>query len=280
MILSNSTKTHHLWRLTFSQQYRTLPFNKHEAEPRHRKKGHKTSSRNRYDAPFVNHVKEARDPDEALTLFHEYLQRGFKPDYPSYAALLYKLARCQDFGAVEEVLRNVEDNNVHCQETIFIALFHHYGKAQLVQKAVDLFNRMTRFNCVRTKQSLNGLLNVLVDNGWFLEANELFDRGYEMGFRLNSVAFNVMIKGWLEKGEWEQANKVFEEMLERKVEPSVVTYNSFIGYLCRNGELDKAKDLLEDMIKKGKRPNAITFALLMEGSCLIGEHNEAKKDDV
>lgn len=200
---------------------------------------------------------------------------GFKPDYPSDSAVIYKLARCQDFEAVEEVLGYVQDNTVHFQETLCIALFQHYGKAHLVDKAVEPFHRMTCFNRVRTRQSLNSLLNVHVDNDRFLVANELFDKACKLGFRLNSVAFNVMIRGQLEKGEWKQACKVFEEMLETKVEPSVATFNSLIGYLCGNGELDKA--LLEDMIKRGKRPNAVTYALLMEGLCSIGEHDEVKK---
>ncbi|KAG6791050.1 hypothetical protein POTOM_000160 [Populus tomentosa] len=160
-----------------------------------------------------------------------------------------KLHGNDDFEAAEEILGYVQDNTVHCEETLFIALFQHYGKAHLVDKAVELFHSMTCFNRVRTRQSLNSLLNVHVDNDRFL----------------------------FEKDEWEQACKVFEEMLETKVEPSVVTFNSLIGYLCRNGELDKAKGVLEDMIKKGKRPNAVTYALLMEGLCLIGEHDEAKK---
>ncbi|GMN24370.1 hypothetical protein TIFTF001_000526 [Ficus carica] len=239
---------------------------------------HRAPPKLRMPTPFVSAVKEAQDPDEALSLFHEYQQTmGFKHDYTSYSALIYKLARFRDFEAVETVLDHVHDRNVRCGEKLFIVLIQHYGKADLVEKAIELFHRIPTFNCVRTLQSLNALLNVLVDGLLFSEANDLFYRSFKMCFRPNSISFNIIIKGWLRKGDWEEASKVFDEMLERNVQPSVVTYNSLIGYLCKKGELDKSKDLIEDMIEKGKPPNAVTYALMMEGLCSIGKYKEAKK---
>ncbi|KAH7560913.1 hypothetical protein ACOSP7_016615 [Xanthoceras sorbifolium] len=227
--------------------------------------------------PFLTDLKGIRDPDDALSLFHEYLQMGSKHDYPSYASLIYKLARAHDFDAVETVLGYIQDYNIRCKEIIFIALMQHYGKARLVDKAIEVFYRMTSFECVRTLQSLNTILNVLVENGRLCDAKRMFDGSKEMGFRPNSISFNILIKGRLERGEWDEACKLFDEMLNRRVQPSVVTYNSLIGFLCRNGDVEKAKGLVEDMVSKGKYPNAVTYALLMEGLCSQGEYNEAKK---
>ncbi|BBH04729.1 hypothetical protein Prudu_015941 [Prunus dulcis] len=126
---------------------------------------------------------------------------GFKHDYPSYSALLYKLARSRNFEAVETILGHVRDRNIHCKDTLFIALIQHYGKANLVEKAIELFNQMPSFNCVRTLQAFNALLNVLVDSGRFVEADEIFGRCSKMGFRPNSISYNIMMKGWLQKGD-------------------------------------------------------------------------------
>ncbi|KAK3431136.1 hypothetical protein EUGRSUZ_E02818 [Eucalyptus grandis] len=235
------------------------------------------SQHRRKPDPFVTKVKEVEDPDEALSLFYEYRRMGFRHDYPSYSALIYKLARSRSFEAVEEILSRVEETDVRCRESLFIALIRHYGKVHLVDKAVRLFQRMTDFNCTRTLQSFNTILNVLVENDRLLDAVELLHRSYKMGFRPNSVSFNVIMKGWLEKGEWETACKVFDEMLEKKVQPTVVTYNSLVGFLCRKGDVERAMGLLEDMTHKGKYPNASTYALLMEGLCLLGKYEEAKK---
>ncbi|KAI6705534.1 hypothetical protein NL676_008496 [Syzygium grande] len=114
--------------------------------------------------PFVARVKEVEDPDAALSLFHEYRRMGFRHDYPSYSALVYKLARSRSFEAVEEILGRIEENDVRCRESLFVALIRHYGKVHLVDEAVRLFQRMTSFNCTRTLQSFNTILNVLVEN--------------------------------------------------------------------------------------------------------------------
>ncbi|KAH7560916.1 hypothetical protein JRO89_XS10G0138200 [Xanthoceras sorbifolium] len=155
---------------------------------------------------------------------------GSKHDYPSYASLIIKLARAHDFDAVETVLGYIQDYNIRCKEIIFIALMQHYGKARLVDKAIE--------------------------NGRLCDAKRMFDGSKEMGFRPNSISFNILIKGrWREESGTKRS----------------------IGFLCRNGDVEKAKGLVEDMVSKGKYPNAVTYALLMEGLCSQGEYNEAKK---
>ncbi|XP_058201521.1 pentatricopeptide repeat-containing protein At1g07740, mitochondrial [Rhododendron vialii] len=226
---------------------------------------------------FITDLKEIQNPDEALSLFNDYTQMGFKHDYPSYSSLIYKLARCRNFEPVKTLLHSIKHHNIQCREALFIGLIRHYGKSQLPEEAIDLFQQMASFNCVRTLQSFNTLLNVLVDNGRLEKVNEMFKCASKMGFKLNSVSFTVMIKGWLERGEWEQACRVFDEMLERGVEPSVVTYNCLVGYLCKKCDLDRAKGMLDDMAKKGQKPNAVTYSLLMGGLCSLDKYNEAKK---
>ncbi|KAB1226050.1 hypothetical protein CJ030_MR1G029321 [Morella rubra] len=260
-----------------AQSYRTARPFKHKTRPRNEQRPHRPTPKPRQPIPFVINVKEAQDSDEALSLFHESLQMGFKLDYASYSALVYKFARSRNFDAVETILRLIQDRDIRCRENLFIALIQHYGKAHLVDKAIELFHRMPILNCVRTLQSLNALLNILVDGDRFADANELFGRSSKMGFRPNSITFNIMIKGWLGRDDWEQACKVFDQMLDGEVPPSVVTYNTLIGFLSRKGCLEKAMSLLEDMIQKGKYPNAVTYALLMEGLCSIGKYTEAKK---
>lgn len=263
-------------KLIHAQPLHTFRSNKRNAKPPP-ERPRQAYPKPREPIPFVSNVKEVQDPDEAMSLFHEYHQMGYKHDYPSYSALLYKLARCRNFEAVEVILGHVKDRNIRCRETLFVVLIQHYAKAHSIEKAVELFHQIPSFNCVRTLQSFNALLNVLTENDRFREANDIFRRAYKMGFRLNAVSYNIMIKGWLEKGKWEEACKVFEEMLEKMVQPSVVTYNSLIGFLCRKVELDKAMGLLEDMTQKGIHPNAVTYALLMEGLCSVGKRLEAKK---
>ncbi|CAL5194870.1 unnamed protein product [Lathyrus oleraceus] len=106
----------------------------------------------------------------------------------------------------------MKHSDIQCNGIFFIALFQHYDSV----KVVELFRSMNQFNYVSTLQSFNAFLNFLVDYHMFSEVNVAFDRSYEMGFRLNTITFNIMIKGWLVKGEREKAYEVFDEMLQKK----------------------------------------------------------------
>ncbi|CAA2992482.1 pentatricopeptide repeat-containing At1g07740, mitochondrial [Olea europaea subsp. europaea] len=263
-----------------SQSYRSHGFlhNKPRKKPI-RERPHKPSRNQlRTPIPFLNDLKQCENPARALSLFHRYYEMGIKHDYPSYASLVYKLARAKNFEGVDALLDLIRKYDIKCQEAVFIALIQHFGKAELIDKAVELFRDMGRlYNCVRTVKSFNTILNVLVDNDRVIDATELFRDGHKLGFRLNSVSFNIMIKMWLEEGEWVKSRQVFDEMLEREVEPTAVTYNCQIGFLCKRGNIDKAKSFFEDMVRKEKKPNAVTYALLMEGLCSVGKYNSAKK---
>ncbi|KAK6144518.1 hypothetical protein DH2020_021338 [Rehmannia glutinosa] len=249
--------------------------NKRTKKPRPHKL---TRNQLRTPIPFLNNLKQCKNPEEFLSIFYDFYEMGYKHDYPSFASLTYKLARARKFDDIEVVLDFLESHDIRCGEALFIGLIRHYGKARMIDKAVEVFHEMGKsFNCVRTVQSFNTILNVLVDNDRISDAIELFEKGPKMRFRLNSVSFNIMIKLWLKKGEWEKAREVFDEMLEREVEPTAVTYNSQIGFLCKRGQVDEAIKFFDDMRTKGKRGNAVTYALLMEGLCASGRFKEAKK---
>ncbi|XP_049381532.1 pentatricopeptide repeat-containing protein At1g07740, mitochondrial isoform X1 [Solanum stenotomum] len=262
--------------------FQSQPYHSHHRTHRHTSKSspepHKpTRNLLRKPIPLLADLKQIQDPDEAISLFHDYQQMGFKHDYPTYSCLVYKLAKSRNFEAVESLLGYLQTHYIRCKETLFIGLIQHYGKAQLVDKAVELFHKMGSFNCSRSVQSFNAILNVFVDNGRSESANEMLRSCSKMGIWLNSVSFNIIIKMWLEKGDWEMARQLFDEMLEREVEPTVVTYNCQIGFLCKKGDVEGAKSLFQDMVKKGKKANAVSYALLMEGLCSLGRYKEAKK---
>ncbi|KAF6148891.1 hypothetical protein GIB67_014262 [Kingdonia uniflora] len=227
--------------------------------------------------PFLKDLKSIQNPDSALRFFEEHRKNGFKHDYPSYSALIYRLTRARNFEAVETILGYIKHVDLRCKDILFIAVIQHFGKWGLVDKAIELFNGIPSFNCVRTVQLFNMMLNVLVDNDRFDDAGDVLRRGSKMGFRPNVVSFNIIMKGCVKKGEWEETCKVFEEMLERGIQPSVVTYNILIGFLSKKGDLGKAMKLLGDMREKGNCPNVVTYAILMEGLCSVGRFDDAKK---
>ncbi|KAJ0020717.1 hypothetical protein Pint_32308 [Pistacia integerrima] len=169
-----------------SHQNHTLVRNKPKTKTRRRiQQPQKITPRPRNPIPFVTNLKQIHDPEEALSLFHEYHQMGSKHDYPSYASLIYKLARARDFEAVETVLGYIQDYNIRCKEILFIALIQHYGKAHLCGKIdgacffleemekrkmrldLNAWEALVRDACVGD-ESVDGLLSELDFSAWQL----------------------------------------------------------------------------------------------------------------
>ncbi|GKB90699.1 pentatricopeptide repeat-containing protein, partial [Tanacetum coccineum] len=204
--------------------------------------------------PFITDLKNLHTPDETITLFNDYITTNtFQHDYPSYSSLIYKLARNHHFTAVDTLLHHLHHYNVKPKEPLFIGLIQHYGKSGFVDKALELYRKIPDFECHRSLQSFNALLNVLVQNDRFGDANEMF-KGCK---KRNVVSYNVMIKGWLRKGDWESARKVFDEMMSCGVEASVVSFNSLIGFWSKRGEFSEAKGVFDEMVGRGVKANAV-----------------------
>ncbi|KAJ0974407.1 hypothetical protein J5N97_016372 [Dioscorea zingiberensis] len=228
--------------------------------------------------PFLEELKSTENPAAALhLLLHAppHLQ-----DYPVCASLLHRLARARLFPLVDALLLFVRSNSVPCKDPIFNSLIDHFGKARLPHRALHLFLSIPSFNCppsAPTRQTLNFLLNALVDNDALHEAESSLARCKEWNLRPNVVSYNIIIKGRCEKHGFESARHLFDEMRKRKVRPSVVSYNILIGHMSRNGHLGGAIRMKEEMVSKGTHPNAVTYALLMEGLCREGKFDSAKK---
>ncbi|PWA83050.1 tetratricopeptide repeat (TPR)-like superfamily protein [Artemisia annua] len=219
-------------------------------------------------------LKNLHAPDETITLFNDYITTTtFQHDYPSYSSLIYKLARNHHFTAVDTLLHHLKHYNVKPKEPLFIGLIQHYGKHGFVEKALELYRKIPEFECHRSLQSFNTLLNVLVENERFGDAVEVF----EGRKKRNVVSYNVMVKMWLRKGDWESARKVFDEMVVCGVGPSVVSFNSLIGFWSKRGGFSEAKEVFDEMVGRGVKANAVTYGLLMEALCVDGRFNEAKK---
>ncbi|XP_010921878.1 uncharacterized protein [Elaeis guineensis] len=228
--------------------------------------------------PFLAELKSI--PDPAAALRHLLSASPRFHDHPSCAALVYRLARARLFSHLDSLLHFLRSQQIPCKESVFNSLIHHFGKAGLPDRAFRLFLDLPSFNCptAPSLQTLNFLLNSLVDNGRLDDARGLLDRCSDFHIRPNTVSYNIILKGsCCKKDGLEEARQVFDEMVKRGVRPSFVTYNILIGFLSRNGDVNMGLRLKEEMSEKGTHPNAVTYALLMEGLCLEGKYDAAKK---
>ncbi|KAL1544182.1 pentatricopeptide repeat-containing protein, mitochondrial [Salvia divinorum] len=113
------------------------------SKPTRKPRPHKfTRNQLRSAIPFLDNLKQCKNPDEFLSIFNDFNVMGYKHDYPSYASLVFKLARARRFDDVEAVLNFIRTHDIRCGEPMFVGLIRHYGKVDLIDKAVKVFSEM------------------------------------------------------------------------------------------------------------------------------------------
>ncbi|KAL0301954.1 UNVERIFIED_CONTAM: Pentatricopeptide repeat-containing protein, mitochondrial [Sesamum radiatum] len=257
---------------------------------------HKSArSQLRTSIPFLDHLKQCRDPDEFLTIFHDYYELGYKHDYPSYASLIYKLARARKFEDIELVLDFLKTHDIKCGESLFAGLIRHYGKANLIDKAVEVFREIGRsFNCIgflckrgdvdEAKRFLEDmrrkgkpgnavtyalLMEGLCASGNLKEAKKMmFDMEYQ-GCKVQLVNYGVLMTDLARRGLIDEAKGLLAEMKKRRIKPDVVMYNILIDHFCKVGAVSEAYKVLVDMQVKGCKPNAATYRMVVDGFCKV-----------
>ncbi|XP_028799454.1 LOW QUALITY PROTEIN: pentatricopeptide repeat-containing protein At1g07740, mitochondrial-like [Neltuma alba] len=249
---------------TLSQLFCTLHTKNLRAKPQH-ERSRIANSQSRKRMPFITQVKQLHDPEEALLLFHEYKKQGVKHDYPSYAALLYKLARSRSFEAVEAVLAYIQDRGIHCKETIFVALFQHYNKAKLPEEL------MAYRGCRPQPINFSVLMNDLGKRGKIEEAKSLLHEMRKRRLKADVVIYNVLINYLCKEGKTTEAYKVLIEMQIKGCEPNAASYRMMVDGFCKTGDFEGGLNVLNVMLASKHYPRSETFNCLVVGLLICGK---------
>ncbi|KAF9601391.1 hypothetical protein IFM89_019244 [Coptis chinensis] len=123
----------------------------------------------------------------------------------------------------------------------FSMIIERYGENGLVDKAVEVFNRMKNFNCEQTIGDYNSLLFAFCEVKNFQGVYALIRRLIKKGGVPDKWTYSILVNGW-----------------------------------CSAGKLKEAQDFLEKMSRKGFNPSTRGRDLLIEGSLSAGYLEAAK----
>ncbi|GMY15413.1 pentatricopeptide repeat-containing protein At4g20090 [Fagus crenata] len=206
---------------------------------------------------------------------------SYKLGDSTFYSLIHNYADSGDFASLHKVLDRMKRENRTFIEKSFVLMFRAYGKANLPNKAVELFDRMAvEFRCRRTVRSFNSVLNVIIQLGCFSQALEFYSRvmsSKNVDIEPNVLTFNLVIKALCKLGLVDNAVEVFREMPVRECTPDVFTYGTLMDGLCREDRIDEAVSLLDEMQMEGCFPSAPTFNVLINALCKKGDLARAAK---
>ncbi|CAL9132580.1 unnamed protein product [Musa acuminata var. zebrina] len=196
---------------------------------------------------------------------------SYRPSAAEFDALILPLARHRHWSQMWSVAADMRSLYLPLLPSTFASVIDAYGQAALPDLAVDVFNRLPKFDCPQTTAIYNALLSALCRVGNFHGAYALIRRMARKQVPPDRQTFSTLVDAWCAAGKLREAQDFLEEMNRRGFKPPVRGRDLLIDGLVNAGCLEAAKEMVRRMTKEGVLPDVTTFNSLLEAVCKSGE---------
>ncbi|XP_010259360.1 PREDICTED: pentatricopeptide repeat-containing protein At1g09190 [Nelumbo nucifera] len=210
-------------------------------------------------------AKSGRDTD-ALKLFHEMWDEGFKPDDATLVTVLPVCARLGAFD-VGRWIHSYADSRGLSRQVVSVgnSLVDFYCKCGDLETARKVFNEMPR----KTVVSWNAMISGLALNGQGVSGVNLFEEMKRQGMDPNHSSFIGVLACCIHAGLVQKGQELFDSMIkEHQLEPKLEHYGCMVDLLGRSGFVKEANDLIRSMPMK---PNATIWGALLSACRIHGD---------
>eukprot|EP01018_Ginkgo_biloba_P024981 Gb_25581 [translate_table: standard] len=242
--------------------------------------------------------------DEAFKLFYQMQLAGTNPNAVTVVNLLPACAHLEALRHGKEIHCFIKKNNFDSDVFVGNSLIDMYAKCGSIDDAVQVFDRMSHSDVV----SWNAMTIGFVQNGYCVEALELFSQMQQLGVKPNSFTFvsilpacgrlkalqqgkeihDYIIKSGFEShvfvggtlvdmyskcGIIEDAQQVFYKMFQR----DVVSWNAMIVGYAQNDHPEDALKLFHQMEMAGVKSNSVTIASVLTACARIAALQQGKE---
>ncbi|XP_051136706.1 pentatricopeptide repeat-containing protein At1g74750-like [Andrographis paniculata] len=231
------------------------------------------------DAFQANQVlKQLQDYRVAVGFFY-WLKRqpGFKHDGHTYTTMVGILGRARQFGAINKLLGEMENDGCRPNVVTYNRLIHSYGKANYLSEAIGVFDQMQKIGCEPDRVTYCTLIDIHAKAGFLDVAMDMYRRMQLAGLSPDTFTYSVIINCLGKAGHLAPAHKLFCEMVEQGCTPNLVTYNIMIALHAKARNYQSALRVYRDMQNAGFEPDKVTYSIIMEvlGHCGFLDEAEA-----
>lgn len=92
----------------------------------------------------------------------------------------------------------------------------------------------------------------------------------EFNCRVNTIAYNIVIRSFCYMGNADEAVRLAREMGSSGNFPDMITYGVMVKCFVDGGRLNEAFGLFRDMKAHGCVPNTVLYSILIDGVCRFG----------
>ncbi|PON45993.1 Tetratricopeptide-like helical domain containing protein [Parasponia andersonii] len=198
---------------------------------------------------------------------------SYRPTTVELEELARTLARAKKYESMWKILQQMQTNHglIVSSDTLCF-IIEEYGKQGLVDRAVEVFNRVPKiFRCSQTVELYNSLLFSLCEVKLFHGAYALVRRMIRKGLVPDKRSYAILVNAWCSAGKMREAQLFLEEMSKKGFNPPVRGRDLLVEGLLNAGYIESAKEMVRKMVKEGFSPDVSTFNSLIEVISKTGE---------
>ncbi|WZZ85408.1 hypothetical protein YC2023_113987 [Brassica napus] len=158
-----------------------------------------------------------------------------------------------------------ESKGIEFDDVLGSALIDMYSKCGVVERAVEVFERLPRKNVITWSAMINGF----AIHGLASDAVDCFCRMREVGVKPSDVAYINLLTACSHVGMVEEGRKYFSQMVNVDgLKPRIEQYGCMVDLLGRSGLLEEAEQFIHNMHVK---PDDVIWKALL-GACRMHEN--------
>ncbi|CAN6876657.1 unnamed protein product [Brassica oleracea] len=207
---------------------------------------------------------------EAVEVFCEMRRVNLRPSYVTLVSVLPGISRIGSLELGEWLHSYAESKGIEIDDVLGSALIDMYSKCGVVERAVEVFERLPRKNVITWSAMINGF----AIHGLAGEAIDCFCRMRRVGVKPSDVAYINLLTACSHAGMVEEGRKYFSQMVNVDgLEPRIEHYGCMVDLLGRSGLLEEAEQFIHNMPVK---PDDVIWKALL-GSCRMHGNVEMGK---
>ncbi|GAB4847885.1 hypothetical protein Ancab_026944 [Ancistrocladus abbreviatus] len=216
---------------------------------------------------MVNGYQQNGDFEKALSFFSHMVRGGVTPDRVSLISVVCACAQLGNIRIGKSVhgflIRRYHDRSL----SLLNSLLNLYAKTHLVRSAVNLFQMMEEKDVI----TWGTMVAAYGQNGYAVEALELFHEMIDKGVECNSVTIISALQACIETCSSEEGKKIHELAVKKGFELDVSVSNALIDMYCKCFSPEKAADIFQRMPKK----NIVSWSALISGYTQNGQAHKS-----
>ncbi|QHO22413.1 hypothetical protein HN51_046285 [Arachis hypogaea] len=213
---------------------------------------------------MITGYSQANQFADAVRLFKEMMEAKVKPDEVTIASVLSACAHIGSLDVGEAVHDYIRKHGVKADVYVGNAFIDMYCKCGVVEKALEVFNGMSKKDSV----SWNSLISGLAVNGFAIPSLHYFSLMLKEGVQPTHGAFLGVLLACAHAGLVDKGLEYFESMEKvYGLKPEMKHYGCIVDLLSRSGNLQRAYEFIEKM---PMAPDVVVWRILLSASQIHG----------